>query len=342
MTINKLIRRNYPITEAYLGVHTIKPLLLKQPAVVVMDDEIALGILTAKDIVQTTYNLIADCISYKPAVKPNQKIAEVVTMMEETCSDALLVYDNAQMVGIICKDDILKHFQHTVESNQRLLHGIAHDLRNPISSISSINNMLEENIQKEENKELLAYSRQSVNYALELLNGFLESERLPGQLPDLADVDLNELVLSCLEHASLSCAEKEIKIISDFEASSCRGMSNRIQLQRAFSNLINNAIKFTKADGTIKISTIKEQEHLLVSIQDNGIGIPNHLKPVLFDKFTSARRPGTNGENTTGLGLYITQMIIEQHNGSIWVESTEDIGSTFYVALPLMNEDKVF
>lgn len=341
MTINKLVRKEYPVTEAYTSVYSIKSLLLRHPAVVVMDEEKALGILTSKDIAQNAYNLIADYVRHKPAVTPNDEISAVSLLMEETFSDALLVYDQAGIYGIICKDDILKYYRRTSEYNQRLLHGIAHDLKNPISSIYTINNMLGENIQKEENKELLAYSRKSVDYALELLDDFLEAEQLPEQVPEITAIDVNELLKLCLAQDAMAGAEKQIKLISYFNAFPSRILGNRLQLQRAFNNLIINAIKFTNVAGTIKVSTIIEKDQLLISIQDSGIGIPEHLKPVLFDKFTSAARQGTNGENTTGLGLYITRIIIEEHKGKIWIESTEGVGSTIYVTLPLINDNKI-
>ena len=71
-----------------------------------------------------------------------------------------------------------------------------------------------------------------------------------------------------------------------------------------------------------------------MTVADDGIGIPAHLLPVLFDRFTPARRPGLRGEKTTGLGMHIIETIVRLHQGHIWVESQENVGTTFYIQLP--------
>ncbi len=67
---------------------------------------------------------------------------------------------------------------------------------------------------------------------------------------------------------------------------------------------------------------------------DKGIGIPKDLQPVLFERFTKARRPGLKGEETMGLGLSIVKRIVELHQGKVWVESQENKGTTFFIELP--------
>ena len=70
-------------------------------------------------------------------------------------------------------------------------------------------------------------------------------------------------------------------------------------------------------------------------MRDTGVGIPPSLQSTVFEKFTKANRSGTQGETTTGLGLFIAKQLVEWHNGKIWLESREGEGTTFYVELPL-------
>lgn len=103
---------------------------------------------------------------------------------------------------------------------------------------------------------------------------------------------------------------------------------------QVINNLLLNAQKFTPDGGHIVVSLEDKQKTIVIKVQDNGIGIPEEMKPFIFDKFTKARRMGIKGEPTTGLGMSIIKTIVEWHDGRIWFESTEGKGTTFYVEIP--------
>ncbi|MBK7427455.1 MAG: ATP-binding protein [Saprospiraceae bacterium] len=104
-----------------------------------------------------------------------------------------------------------------------------------------------------------------------------------------------------------------------------------------FNNLIANAIKFSPENSEIQISLKKSGQTAICKIKDQGIGIPEEIKHQIFDLFTEAKRSGTSGEQSFGLGLAISKQIIESHQGKIWFESEEDEGTTFFIELPLYN-----
>ncbi len=110
---------------------------------------------------------------------------------------------------------------------------------------------------------------------------------------------------------------------------------NWLTLSSVINNLLSNSLKFTPYDGKIEVSiTEPNEKEILIKVKDDGIGIPSDLQPFLFDKFTKARRKGIHGEPTTGLGMSIIKTIVEWHNGRIWFESSEGIGTTFYIEIP--------
>jgi two-component system sensor histidine kinase VicK len=107
------------------------------------------------------------------------------------------------------------------------------------------------------------------------------------------------------------------------------------KFMHVIQNLVSNAIKFTPAGGHIRVHVQQEPDAVLLSVRDDGIGIPKDLQPRLFDRFTKSRRPGLRGEVPTGLGLSIVKRMVELHGGSVWVESEENQGATFFVRVPL-------
>jgi two-component system sensor histidine kinase VicK len=110
--------------------------------------------------------------------------------------------------------------------------------------------------------------------------------------------------------------------------------ADEVKFMQVINNLISNAIKFTHDGGIITIRIEEKKNLILISIQDNGIGIPEHLQDGLFEKFTKARRPGIKGEPSVGLGMSISKTIVEWHKGRMWFESKEHKGTTFYIELP--------
>src|SRR6185503_7822197 len=114
---------------------------------------------------------------------------------------------------------------------------------------------------------------------------------------------------------------------------------NREKIWRVISNLISNAIKFSPVDSVIKVKAIQKQGNVVIAVKDHGIGIPDNMKDKVFNMFTNAKRPGTIGEKSFGLGLSISKQIIEKHSGKIWFDSVQDKGTTFYISLP-KSQDK--
>lgn len=106
---------------------------------------------------------------------------------------------------------------------------------------------------------------------------------------------------------------------------------------QVINNLISNSIKFTPDHGVITLSIEEKEKVVLITLEDNGIGIPEKFHANLFDKFSEARRTGLRGEPSVGLGMSIIKTIIDWHRGKIWFESTENVGTTFYIELKKSN-----
>lgn len=111
-------------------------------------------------------------------------------------------------------------------------------------------------------------------------------------------------------------------------------MADKHMLASVIRNLVTNAIKFTNKDGRVIVSAKRQKNGCLFSIADNGIGIAKENMDKLFRDNAGFTSYGTLGEKGTGMGLGLCRNFVEKHGGKIWVESTEDSGSTFYFNIP--------
>lgn len=115
--------------------------------------------------------------------------------------------------------------------------------------------------------------------------------------------------------------------------------ADEVKLLQIVVNLTSNSIKFTPHQNEIKIEVREMQNDVIIMVSDQGIGIPENLKPYIFDRHGSAGRTGLNGEKSKGLGLAICRNLTALMNGDIWFESEEGKGSAFYLRLPKDGEE---
>ena len=111
-------------------------------------------------------------------------------------------------------------------------------------------------------------------------------------------------------------------------------LGDREQFQRVLVNLIENAVKFTLNEGSVRVQAYEEDDQVIFSIADNGVGIPESIQGRVFERFFRGRQKGVEHISGSGLGLNLVKTIVEGHKGRIWLESKEGIGTTFFVAVP--------
>jgi signal transduction histidine kinase len=157
---------------------------------------------------------------------------------------------------------------------------------------------------------------------------------------------LNGVVASVIESQEVLAEQKGHEIIyeraEETESDPLVVMGDPVYLGHAVTNILKNAINYTPDPGTIRIRTRRSDGHAIIEIEDRGIGIAQEDLPHIFDRFFRADIARNADGGGTGLGLSIAKKIIEQHEGTIEVESAPSEGSTFRVVLPLagMSEDQ--
>lgn len=222
------------------------------------------------------------------------------------------------------------------KQKEKILNTVAHDLRTPISNIAGISQLILSDAQfTKEQKDLVALIVHSTNASLTLINDLLENSDAHIHAELLAPVDLNELIRQHAPLLSISAGEKHSYIDYHLTEMALPVYVDSGRIERVINNLVSNALKFSPSDSMISLHTDRDKDYAILTVKDNGIGIPRENHQKIFEMYTHAKRKGTAGEQSFGMGLSICKQIVEQHGGNIYLESETGKGSTFIVTLPL-------
>jgi two-component system sensor histidine kinase VicK len=217
---------------------------------------------------------------------------------------------------------------------------LSHDLATPLVLLQQLTEQLawEVNSTSESVQELLRLMQRTCTHGVNLIRDFVDTEFLESANVELKCERADLVAWLDLVVAEYQRSEQHTHLHFSFDATeeSIYASFDINKLQQVVNNLISNAIKFTPDGGNIAIGIVRRGKRVLLTVTDNGIGIPKHFQPLLFEKFTKARRPGLRGERTTGLGMSVIKTIVNLHQGKIWLDSTEGQGTTFYVELPAL------
>ena len=226
----------------------------------------------------------------------------------------------------------LNALEQSQADNTKMMKVVAHDLRSPVGAITSIAAMLLEFSKlNEEDRMMVELIKTSGQNSLDMVSDLLQINSHVEKI-EKEPVDLQQLLHYCVDLLQHKAAVKKQHI--HLLASPATLLLSREKMWRVISNLIANAIKFSPVGKDITIRLAMEPEEAVITVEDNGIGIPDNLKDKIFEMFSEAKRKGTAGEQPFGLGLAISKQIVEAHGGNIWFESREEGGTAFYVKLP--------
>ncbi|MGB3945420.1 MAG: HAMP domain-containing sensor histidine kinase, partial [Candidatus Saccharimonadales bacterium] len=216
----------------------------------------------------------------------------------------------------------------------------SHQLRTPLSAIKTYSHMLLEgfmgNITPEQRKALRTIVSAS-NRMNELISTLLNVSRIEtGNLIVRAKrINLNHLTDEVLKELALSADTKNISVVPKMPTTTLIIKADNLIVKEVLTNLISNAIKYTPTGGSVSVHLKKNIRTVLITVKDNGMGIPKNAREQLFTKFYRAQNVIRQETSGTGLGLYMVKGLVETLGGKIWFESVEHRGSTFYVRLPI-------
>ncbi|WP_340075145.1 PAS domain S-box protein [Leptobacterium sp. I13] len=240
-----------------------------------------------------------------------------------------LVDDITEQVAIEKqKEKLLANLEKSNEELKEYAHIVSHDLKSPLRSISTLASWLREDykdILDKDGQNNLLLMQEKVEKMDHLIDGILKYSSINKDAITKEEVNVHQVVEEIIntiyipEHISIFITD-ELPIIK----------ADRIRIKQLFQNVISNAVEhINKKKGTIKVGCKNEQKSWIFTIKDNGKGIPKVYHKKIFHVFQSL----SNDNKSTGIGLSIVKKIVDLYEGEIWLESEDDIGTTFFIRL---------
>ena len=234
-------------------------------------------------------------------------------------------------------NDTLKKYS---DKKNSILNILSHDLAGPLGMIGSLADVLQSDLKSHQNEKvhnLIRLIQKNSQQGVQLIQEFIRQEFLESAGVELIRqrVDLVQVLRESMEEyqQSQNLIQKTFHYHTSGEIIFVNLDDNKFM--QVINNLISNAIKFTNEHGLIQVHIEKLEKSALVTVTDNGIGIPKHLQPLVFHKYTEAARNGLDGQETIGLGMWIVKSFTEVQGGRVWFESEENKGTKIYVEFPL-------
>ncbi|HEY2921884.1 MAG TPA: ATP-binding protein [Candidatus Binatia bacterium] len=225
---------------------------------------------------------------------------------------------------------------------------IAHDLRSPLMNIMGVAEVMMGGTfggVTEEQKKWLLRLRASGQSLVDLVSDFLDVSKLESGYVDVNRevVDLAELIQKSIESFRVLALDKNISIKGTVDPALPSIHADPRRLDQVLSNLISNAIKFTGEGGEVEVvAQVADATKVNVRVRDTGEGIPADEIGQIFEKYRQGGNVKQSSDKGTGLGLVICKMIVEAHGGCIWVESEVGKGSTVFISLPVIGDNRSY
>lgn len=256
---------------------------------------------------------------------------------------SLIQRETGFISGLVCVlHDITE--QEKVERERRdFVSNVSHELRTPLTSMRSYLEALNDGAWKDPEiaPKFLAVTQEETDRMIRMISDLLNLSRMDAgkDVLSLEYVNINELFSHVLNRFDMMIQsndkpEKPFVIKHEFTKRDLWVEVDADKMIQVMDNIMNNAIKYSPAGGTITCRLVETHNSVVLSIADEGLGVPKKDIPHVFDRFFRVDKARARSMGGTGLGLAISKEVVQKHGGKIWLESAENVGSTFFIALP--------
>ena len=297
----------------------------------------------------------------------NQNILELLKIEEEyelrdliTQSPELMIYSqnvNGEYISLRVRFALIRRESGFISGLVAVLHdtteqdkeererrlfvsNVSHELRTPLTSVKSYLEALNEGALTEPvAPDFIKVSLDETNRMMRMVTDLLHLSRIDNATSHL-DVELINFtafitfILNRFDKMKSQDEEKKYELVRDYPITSVWIEIDTDKMTQVIDNILNNAIKYSPDGGKITVSMKTTDDQMILSVSDQGLGIPQKVLPKIFDRFYRVDRARSRAQGGTGLGLAIAKEIIKQHKGFIWAKSEYGKGSTFTIVLP--------
>ncbi len=239
----------------------------------------------------------------------------------------------------------LEHHTKLNHNQREFLRVVSHDLRTPLTSMQGFADMLESGTVGEINKDQLNFVERilsGIKTMSSLIDniqdagrfdpetGFYKMERTPS--------DLSEIITRIFENHMVPAEKQTLTVYTTLQDTPIVNV-DPLMIERAVTNLVDNAIKYTPNGGEVEILLLNRGDLILIGVRDSGFGISPENQKALFNRHVRIHRKEHRTIKGSGLGLFIVRSVAHHHGGEAWVESVEGQGSTFFISIPLSGDN---
>lgn len=250
------------------------------------------------------------------------------------------VHNEIVDLAIAC-NQMADQLEKVESSRQQFVSNVSHELKTPLSSVKVLSEsiLLQEDVPKEMYVEFLHDINSEVDRMTAIINDLLTLVKLDQkEIPlNFKEINLNEWLADIIKRLQPLADAKQVTLKCD-NLKEIHADADEMKLSLAISNLVDNAIKYTPAEGTVKVTLDADHQHAFITVADTGIGIPEDEVNRIFERFYRVDKTRDRETGGTGLGLSITHSTVMMHKGSIKVNSKEEEGTTILVRIPLKQQ----
>lgn len=271
---------------------------------------------------------------------PFKKVtAEIGKVKDGTSEKAISVPDYVETVHIVdAFNEILARMNVLNESRQEFVANVSHELKTPMTSIKVLADSLltQENVPAELYKEFMEDMVSEIDRENRIITDLLALVKLDKKVQELniTALNINDLAELTLKRLRPIARKKDVEVVLESMRPVIAEV-DEVKMTLVMTNLVENAIKYNKEHGSVKVVLDADHQNFTFQVSDTGVGIPEESLPHIYERFYRADKSHSREMGGTGLGLAITKSAVLLHKGSISVTSTIGEGSTFTVKIPL-------
>lgn len=279
-------------------------------------------------------------LTSKYLTRPFDKVSNAISEVKEGYTDeALSVPDYEETEHIVdAFNQVLSRMRVLDESRQEFVSNVSHELKTPITSMKVLADslLMQEDVPIELYKEFLGDIADEIDRENKIINDLLSLVKLDKTNSELniTTVFINEMIELTLKRLRPIARKRDIEVV--FESNrQVTAEIDEVKITLALTNLVENAIKYNKDHGNVKVTLDADHQFFTVEIADTGIGIPQEAYDHIFERFYRVDKSHSREIGGTGLGLAITRNVVLMHRGSVTVSSVPGEGTVFCIKIPL-------